>query len=98
MVHKKWRNRVVLCDGISEGEGIGATKELEMVALTEDLPDHGLVSGDIGTVVLLHKNGEEFDVEFATIAGETIAVVTLFASQIRPINLSEIAHARSVAV
>lgn len=73
-------------------------KELEMVALTEDLPDHRLVSGDIGTVVLLHRNGAGFDVEFATIAGETIAVVTLSASQIRPINLSEIAHVRSVAV
>ena len=30
------------------------TKELDRVVLTVDLPEHGLVRGDVGTVVLLH--------------------------------------------
>lgn len=73
-------------------------KELELAALTKDLPEHGLVSGDIGTVVLVHRGGEGFEVEFSTLFGKTVAVVTLSASQVRPINPREIAHARRVAV
>jgi hypothetical protein len=73
-------------------------KELELVALTKDLPEHGLVRGDIGTVVLVHRGGEGFEVEFMTLDGETVAVVTLEASRVRPISPMEIAHARSVAV
>jgi hypothetical protein len=32
--------------------------ELEDVILTCDLPEHGLARGDIGTVVLVHKEGK----------------------------------------
>lgn len=34
------------------------------VALTCDLPSHGLVRGDVGTAVLVHGNGAAFEVEF----------------------------------
>ena len=30
--------------------------ELDDVILTSDLPEHGLSAGDIGTVVLVHRN------------------------------------------
>ena len=73
-------------------------KELDSVVLTTDLPEHGLTSGDIGTVVLVHEGGRGFMVEFMTLAGTTVAVVTLLAQQVRPIAKDEIAHARSVAV
>ena len=73
-------------------------KELELVALMQDLPEHGLVRGDIGTVVLIHRGGKGFEVEFTTLDGETVAVVTLEASRVRPISPMEIAHARLVAV
>ena len=73
-------------------------KELELAALREDLPGHGLVKGDIGTVVLVHEDGAGYEMEFATLSGETVAVVTLKATQVRPINPREIAHARHVAV
>ena len=73
-------------------------KELDSVVLTTDLPEHGLTSGDIGTVVLVHEGGGGFMVEFMTLAGTTVAVVTLLAQQVRPIAKDEIAHARSVAV
>ena len=33
-------------------------EELEDVILTCDLPEHGLTQGDIGTVVLVHKEGK----------------------------------------
>lgn len=72
-------------------------KELDTVVLTEDMPDHGLKRGDIGTVVLLHGN-EGFEVEFMTLDGETIAVLSLSGKQIRPIGRREIAQARLVEV
>jgi hypothetical protein len=72
--------------------------ELERVVLTSDVPDHGLSVGDIGTVVWVHQNGAGYEVEFITLDGETIAVVTLFAAQVRPIRRREIAHVRMVAV
>jgi len=70
--------------------------ELDSVVLANDLPEHGLEKGDIGTVVLVHRNGEGYEVEFMTLHGETVAVVSLFASQIRPIGKKEIAHVRQV--
>jgi hypothetical protein len=73
-------------------------KELDSVVLTTDLPEHGLSAGDIGTVVLVHEGGKGCTVEFMTLAGKTIAVVTLLAGQIRQIAKDEIAHARHVAI
>jgi hypothetical protein len=72
-------------------------KELDSVVLTIDLPEHGLSAGDIGTVVLIHEGGQGCTVEFTTLTGRTIAVVTLLAGQIRQIARDEIAHARHVA-
>ena len=73
-------------------------KELDSVVLTTDLTPHGLTKGDIGTAVLVHEEGKGYTVEFMTLAGATVAVVTLAAAQVRPIARDEIAHVRSVAV
>ena len=56
-------------------------KEHDIVVLTEDLLEEGLTDGDIGTVVHVHKNGEGYEVEFMTLAGQTIAVASLLAEQ-----------------
>ena len=61
-------------------------EELEDVILTADLPKYGLTRGDIGTVVLVHKQGKGYEVEFTTLDGESIAIVTLAANQVRPVN------------
>lgn len=71
--------------------------KLDMAVLTCDLPDHGLAAGDIGTVVLVHDDGKGYEVEFMTLDGHTIAVATLRAEQVRPVQHDEIAHARSIA-
>ena len=73
-------------------------KELDTVVLTTDLPEHRLAKGDIGTVVLVHEGGEGCTVEFMTLTGSTIAIVTLLAHQVRQTARDEIAHARPVAV
>lgn len=69
-------------------------KEHDRVVLTKAIPDQGLTAGDVGTVVHVHKNGEAFEVEFLTLHGETVAVATLEASQVRPVQKREITHAR----
>ncbi|HLL73698.1 MAG TPA: DUF4926 domain-containing protein [Pyrinomonadaceae bacterium] len=71
-------------------------KELDQVVLTTDLPDNGLQAGDIGTVVLAHGEGAGYEVEFVALDGETLAVVSLTAGQVRPIAPREIARVRSV--
>ncbi|MEN6301091.1 MAG: DUF4926 domain-containing protein [Armatimonadia bacterium] len=72
-------------------------KELETVVLAEDLAEHGLHKGDLGTVVMVHQAGAAYEVEFVTLEGETIAVATLTAQQVRPVDAHEIAHARALA-
>ncbi|MGH9836438.1 MAG: DUF4926 domain-containing protein [Blastocatellia bacterium] len=71
-------------------------KELEQIVLTTDLPEYGLQAGDIGTVVLVHRESVGYEVEFMTLAGETLAVVSLYANQVRPIAQREIARVRSL--
>jgi hypothetical protein len=70
-------------------------KELDTVVLTVDLPDHGLARGDLGTIVLVHDTAG-YEVEFVTLDGQTVAVVSLTTDQVRPVGRGEIAHARSV--
>ena len=75
-------------------------KELDVVALIRDLPEHGLVAGDIGTVVYDYQAsdpGPAYEVEFMVLDGKSIAVATLDADAVRPIREREIAHVRQVA-
>lgn len=37
---------------------------LESVVLAEDLPEHGLKRGDIGTVALIHRGGAGYESGF----------------------------------
>ena len=71
-------------------------KNLDRIVLKTDLPGEGLAKGDLGTVVLIHQGGKGYEVEFLTLTGETVAVVTLKAAQIRRIPRREIANARAV--
>lgn len=71
--------------------------ELDQVVLTTDLPEYNLKSGDIGTVVLVHQAGLGYEVEFMTITGKPIVIISLFNSQVRAIGDREIAQARVLA-
>jgi uncharacterized protein DUF4926 len=72
-------------------------KELDPVVLTKALPKHGLQAGDVGWIVMVHDGGAGYEVEFVTLAGETVSVVTVPAETVRPVQGREIAHARRVA-
>ncbi len=68
--------------------------ELDSVALTANLPEHGLTAGDVGAVVHIYKSGKRFMVEFTTFDGSTVAVTKVSDAQIRPLSRHEIHHAR----
>ena len=71
-------------------------KEHDLVVLTEDIPAEGLTAGDVGTVVHIHNQGEGYEVEFVTLAGQTIAVASLLARQVRPVSKQDISHVREL--
>ena len=77
-------------------EIMNTIKELDAVALTCDLPKHGLVRGDVGTAVLVHGNGAAFGVEFVGYDGHTVALLTLESTQVRALDTHDIPHAREL--
>ena len=70
--------------------------ELDAVVLTCDLPKHRLLRGDVGTIVLVHGQGEAFEVEFVGYDGHTVALVTIRADEVRPLGASDFPHVREL--
>ena len=69
-------------------------KEHEWVVLKRDIPEHGLAEGDVGTIVHAYSDGGAYEVEFILASGETVAVLTLEAEDVRPRSGREILHTR----
>lgn len=76
---------------------MNSIQELDAIALTGDLPAHGLKRGDVGTAVLVHANGQAFEVEFVSYDGHTVALLTLEQAQVRPLRANDVPHARELA-
>ena len=70
--------------------------ELDTVVLAREIEDYGLQKGDIGAVVHVYHDGMSYEVEFVTGEGETIALLTLTADDIRPMHEYEILHVREL--
>jgi hypothetical protein len=64
--------------------------------LTTLVPAAGLEPGDVGTVVHVYRDGQAYEVEFLALDGHTAAVVTVEASQVRPVTRREITHSREL--
>lgn len=69
---------------------------LDTVVLTRDVPDAGLRAGDLGAVVEVHDS-EHFEVEFVVASGRTQALVTLAASDMRPVGDRDLVAVRPLA-
>lgn len=70
------------------------------VVLAADVPDKGLRRGDVATVVDRHRVAEEetgYSLEVFNALGETIAVLTVPESQIKPLTGDDVFTVRSVA-
>jgi hypothetical protein len=72
-------------------------KELDTVVLARDLKEYCLKRRDVGAVVHVYADGKAFEVEFVTGEGETVAVATLSAGDIRPMRRADILHVRAYA-
>lgn len=60
-------------------------KELDVVVLDRDLPEHRLLKGDVGTIV--HCYGQDgLELEFVRGSGRTEACLTLAIEDVRPIG------------
>jgi hypothetical protein len=70
-------------------------RELDIVALTCDVPEDGLKRGDTGTVVDVLGDGAAFLVEFMDSDGDTIAVPFLTQDQVRPATPEELQRVQS---
>jgi hypothetical protein len=71
-------------------------KELDAIVLSRDIEESALKQGDIGAIVHAYRADAAYEVEFVTGEGETIAVLTLTAKDIRPTGEREILHVREL--
>ncbi|MFO7904660.1 MAG: DUF4926 domain-containing protein [Planctomycetota bacterium] len=71
--------------------------EHSLVVLDCDPPHDKLNRGDVGTVVHVYKDGRGYEVEFVDGGGRTVALVTVDADDVRPIEAGELLHARRTA-
>ena len=73
-------------------------EEHDCIVLTQDVPAERLRAGDVGTVIHVHPDGAGYEVEFMTLVGETVAIVTLLPAQLRPVARHDLAHVRELSV
>ena len=71
--------------------------ELQYVVLDRELPEHGLIPGDVGRIVHVYGDGAAFEVEFLRGDGLTVAVATLEKDTVRAPEGPEILHVRRLA-
>jgi len=65
-------------------------KILEVVALVEDIPKCGLVTGQVGTIVEI-LDADIFEVEFCDNDGRTYESLALHPNQLMPLHYSPVA-------
>jgi len=69
-------------------------KELDTVVLEKDIPEHGLMKGDLGAVVETY-DPDGIEVEFVLGTGKTRALLTLKNGDVRYLNETDVLSVRS---
>lgn len=69
---------------------------LEIVVLAHDIPEHGLRTGDVGTVVEIYPGGG-LEVEFVRGSGITQALLTLNERDLRKLDSYDLLSTRRLA-
>lgn len=64
----------------------GKIKLLDVVALTQDVPEHNLKRGEVGTVVEILSSGEAYEVEFSDDNGQMYKCLSFLASQLKVLH------------
>jgi hypothetical protein len=76
--------------------------EHERAVVTRDLPDLGLVAGDVGVVVHIHRKPGVHEpagymLELFSLDGESLREESVPADAVRPVTANDLMHARPVA-
>ena len=79
-------NRDNLPERNQESTEKGKIELLDVVALMQDIPEHNLKCGEVGTVVEILSNGEAFEVEFCDDNGQMYKCLSYPASQLRVLH------------
>lgn len=69
-------------------------QQLGIVILVKNRPNEGRVKGDVGSVVYIHEGGKTFEVEFTTLTGNPLGVLTLAEDDIRPVSARDVPNVR----
>jgi len=80
----------------------GQIVEHQRAVVTRDLPELGLVAGDVGVVVHIHrKSGEAaptgYMLELFSLDGDSLREESVPADAVRPVAANDLMHARPVA-
>jgi len=67
---------------------------LDTVVLSHDLPEHGLRAGDLGAIVEVYGDAG-LEVEFVRASGQTKALVTLTAGDVRAVDANDVLAVRA---
>ncbi|MCG9129115.1 DUF4926 domain-containing protein [Candidatus Poribacteria bacterium] len=75
-------------------------KLLDVVTLTEDIPEHNLKRGEVGTIVEILAKGEAFEIEFSDGNGQMYKCTSFLESQLtflqnRPIKRTPLPNVSS---
>ncbi len=76
----------------SDGHHVDAQRRirlLDVVAVTADIPEHGLIRGHVGTVVEL-LGATDYEVEFSDDDGRTFAQVPLAVGQLMVLHFHRV--------
>ncbi len=68
---------------------------IETVVLTKDMDEHNLKKGDLGSVVEIYGD-HDYEVEFVTAGGRTVALVPLNEKDIRPVEAKDMVSVRAL--
>lgn len=79
-------NRDVLPERNQEPTAKGKIKLLDIVALTQDVPEHNLKRGEVGTVVEILANGEAYEIEFSDGNGQMYKCLSFSVSQLTRVH------------
>jgi hypothetical protein len=77
-------------------------QEHERAVVTRDFPDLGLVAGDVGVVVHIHRKPGDSEpvgymLELFSVDGESLREESVPADAIRPVAVNDLMHARAAA-
>jgi hypothetical protein len=79
-----------MLSAMSKGSSKNMVKLLDVVALTEDLPEYNLHRGQVGTVVEILADGAAYEVEFSDREGRTYESVGLRPDQMMTLHFEAV--------